>query len=171
LIIFSIVGITSGIFSQPLNGSYTVGGQSPDFETLQEAADALNANGVSAPVSFNIRPGVYLKNGGNNAVLLLDSTVAGLSPSNRITFQPDAAAGGNVNNVILEMNITDVNTADRHIILVQLDHITFHLLTFRENDSSQHIFNFALVRFQPSFNINSVVEGIIFEGCNFIGTA
>ena len=33
--------ITIGIFSQPLNGSYTVGGTSPDFTTLQDAANAL----------------------------------------------------------------------------------------------------------------------------------
>ena len=171
LTVCAIIGIASGIFSQPLNGSYTIGGNNPDFGTLQEAADALNSTGISGPVFFNIRPGVYLKNGGNNTVLVLDSKVAGLSSSNRITFQPDAAAGGNVNNVILEMNINDVNTADRHIVLVQLDYITFHDLTFQENDSSQHIFNFSLVRFQPSNQINTVVEGVTFEGCNFIGTA
>jgi len=33
-------------FSQPLNGSFTVGGPSPVFATLQEAADALKSNGV-----------------------------------------------------------------------------------------------------------------------------
>lgn len=170
LTVLAIIGITNGFFAQPLNGSYTVGGNAPDFVTLQNAADALNFNGVSGPVFFNIRPGTYSKNGGNNTVLILDSIVTGLSSSNRITFQPDAATGGNVNNVILEMNINDVNTADRHIVLLQLDYITFHNLTFQENDSSLHIFNFALVRFQPSPNINNVVEGITFEGCNFIGT-
>lgn len=161
----------TNIFSQPLNGSYTIGGNSPDFATLQDAANALKLNGISSPVFFNIRPGTYSKNGGNNTVLFLDSVVAGISSVNRITFQPDAATGGNVNNVILEMNINDVNTADRHIVLIQLDYITFHNLTFQENDSSLHIFNFALIRFQPSSNINNVVEGITFEGCNFIGTA
>jgi hypothetical protein len=36
-----ILWLTLEVFSQPLNGSFTIGGQSPDFATLQEAADAL----------------------------------------------------------------------------------------------------------------------------------
>ena len=112
--IFALVLIfllSTGIFSQPLNGSYTIGGNSPDFATLQDAANALNANGISSPIFFNIRPGIYMENGGNNSVLILDDVVAGLSESNRITFQPDAAAGGNVDNVILQMHITNQSTA------------------------------------------------------------
>ncbi len=159
------------LFSQPLNGSYTIGGLSPHFVTLQNAADALNLNGVSGPVFFNVRPGTYMNNGGNNTVLILDSAVAGLSSVNRITFQPDAASGGNVNNVILQRNIIDVNTADIQLVLIELDYITFHNLTFQESDSSQHIVGFSLVRFKPMAVINTRVEGIIFEGCNFIGSA
>ncbi|HEY6436810.1 MAG TPA: hypothetical protein VIY47_09475, partial [Ignavibacteriaceae bacterium] len=86
--------ITTGILSQPLNGSYTIGGGNPDFITLQDAANALKLNGVSGAVFLNIRPGIYSKNGGNNTVLTLDSLVTGMSSSNRITFQPDDAAGG-----------------------------------------------------------------------------
>jgi hypothetical protein len=120
-----IAGLSIGIFSQPLNGSYTVGGNSPDFVTLQDAANALNANGISSPIFFNIRPGIYMENGGNNTVLILDDVVAGLSESNRITFQPDAAAGGNVDNVILQMHITNQNTADQDLVQVKLDFISF----------------------------------------------
>ncbi len=147
-ILILISFFTTKFYSQPLNGSYTIGGNNPDFVTLQLAADALNANGVSGTVFFNIRPGTYSKNGGNNTVLLLDSTVTGLSDANRITFQPDAAAGGTVDNVILEMNITNTNTADVGLVLVSLDYITFQNLTFQENDSSQHIFNNRLVDLQ-----------------------
>ena len=89
-----IAGLSTGIFSQSLNGSYTIGGNTPDFATLQEAADTLEVNGVSGPVFFNVRPGIYMQNGGNNTVLTLDGAVAGLSAENRVTFQPDAAAGG-----------------------------------------------------------------------------
>jgi hypothetical protein len=78
--------------AQPLSGSFTVGGVTPDFTTLQDAANALKRRGVSGPTFFNIRPGTYTRNGGNNTVLLLDSLVAGQSETNRITFQPDQAS-------------------------------------------------------------------------------
>src|SRR3989337_1631756 len=98
IISFFIISIACAnfIFPQPLSGSFTVGGTSPDFATPQDAANALKVNGVSGPVFFNIRPGTYSSNGGNYTVLLLDSVVAGLSQTNRITFQPDQSAGGNV---------------------------------------------------------------------------
>jgi len=158
------------IFPQPLNGSYTIGGNSPDFATLQDAANALNVNGISSPIFFNIRPGVYMGNGGNNTVLILDDVVAGLSESNRITFQPDAAAGGNVDNVILQRHITNPNTADQDLVQVKLDFISFKNLTFQESDSSLHRSGSTFVRVRNSSN-NLNVDGILIEGCNFKGSA
>ncbi|MBK9097157.1 MAG: VCBS repeat-containing protein [bacterium] len=165
-----IIGITNEIFSQPLNGSYTIGGNSPDFTTLQDASDALNVNGISSPVIFNIRPGVYVENGGNSTVLILDGVVAGLSETNRVTFQPDDAAGGNVDNVILQMHITDPNTADQDLVQVKLDFISFRNLTFQESDTSLHRYGSTFVRVRnSSSNLN--VNGLLVEGCNFNGSA
>jgi hypothetical protein len=169
LAFFLTLGINYSMLSQPLSGSYTIGGNSPDFATLQDAANALKVNGISSPIFFNIRPGTYSKNGGNNTVLLLDSTVAGLSSTNRITFQPDAASGGNVDNVILEMNITNTSTADAALVLVRLDYITFRNITFREADASLNYFN-VLVKFQSSFTFNPIVEDVVFEDCRFEGS-
>ena len=162
--------LSTGIFSQPLNGSYTIGGTSPDFTTLQDAANALKVNGVSGPVFFNIRPGTYMKNGGNNTVLVLDSIVAGLSESNRVTFQPDANEGGNVGNTILQMNITDIPTADQRLVLVGLDFISFKNITFQESDASINTGNCNLVQLQISQFNAPTIDGIVFEGCRFIGT-
>lgn len=167
--IFVLVA-TSEILPQPLNGSYTIGGGNPDYITLQDAANALKANGVSGPVFFNIRPGTYSKNGGNNTVLILDSLVNGLSSSNRVSFQPDDAAGGNVANVILERNITNPSTADAKLVLVSLDYVTFQNITFRENDISQHVFFNRFVELKTSFYNSPLVEDIEFIGCRFIGT-
>jgi hypothetical protein len=165
-----IAGLATGLYSQPLNGSYTIGGNNPDFVTLQDAANSLKINGISSPVFFNIRPGTYMKNGGNNTVLILDSIVTGLSSVNSITFLPDAATGGNADNVILQMNINDPNTANPDLVRVSLDYITFKNLTFKEADASQHIFNNRLVQLQTSVYNTPVVEGIVFEGCKFIGS-
>jgi hypothetical protein len=161
----------TNIFSQPLSGSYTIGGSSPDFATLQEAADTLEVNGVSGPVFFNIRPGIYMENGGNNTVLILNGIVTGLSESNRVTFQPDAAAGGNVGNTILQMNITNTSTADPQLVLINLDFISFKNITFQESDASLNTGNCNLVQLQRnSLTGTLTVDGIVFEGCRFIGT-
>jgi hypothetical protein len=152
-----------------MDGSYTVGGTNPDFATLQLAADALNANGVSGPVFVNLRPGVYMENGGNNVVMLLDSVVTGLSSGNRITFQPDDAAGGNVDNVILEMNRTNINTSDPQLVFVKLDYVTFNRITFRHLDSLS-MFNNSLIRIEGS-SLNLIVDDFVVDACRFVGSS
>jgi hypothetical protein len=71
LTVILVTGFAKGIFSQPLNGSYTVGGNSPDFTTLQDAANVLKTNSISGPVTFNIRPGIYMKDNGATSVLVM----------------------------------------------------------------------------------------------------
>ncbi len=158
------------LHSQPLNGSHTIGGTSPSFATLQDAANALKARGVSGPTFFNIRPGTYSRNGGNYTVLLLDSIVAGLSQTNRITFQPDQTTGGNVDNVILQMNVTDLIGSRHDLVVVNLDHITFHNLTLKQIDTVRFGLN-VLVQLQAVNIINPTVDGIVFEGCKLVGAS
>ncbi len=71
------------IFAQPLNGNYTIGGTSPDYPTVISAVAALEANGVSGPVIFNIRSGNY---SGQSFNL---TEIPGQSPSNTVTFQSE----------------------------------------------------------------------------------
>ena len=170
LTIILIAGITFGIFSQPLNGSYTVGGQSPDFATLQNAAHALFINGVSGPVFFNIRPGTYIKQGNPGPVMRLDSLIAGVSPTNRITFQPDEQAGGNRDNTILQIDC-DINTDynnDREIFFIQSNYVTIRNLTFKDADSldspARYLLRLEPIVFQPK------IEDLVVDGCKFIGS-
>ncbi len=170
LTIILIAGITFGIFSQPLNGSYTVGGQSPDFATLQNAAHALFINGISGPIFFNIRPGTYVGPGSPGPVLRLDTLIAGVSEINRITFQPDAQAGGNRENTIMQIDC-DVNTDynnDREIIFIKNNYVTIRNLTFKDADSldspARYLLRIESIVFQP------LIEGLVVDGCKFIGT-
>ncbi|MBL0007837.1 MAG: right-handed parallel beta-helix repeat-containing protein [Saprospiraceae bacterium] len=48
--------VTIGVGMQ---GSYTIGGTSPDFTTIQEAVDSLQAIGICDTVTMLIRPGTY----------------------------------------------------------------------------------------------------------------
>jgi flagellar hook assembly protein FlgD len=171
IILVVTVLCTCMLAAQPLSGSYTIGGTTPDFVTLQDAGNALKLRGVAGPTFFNIRPGTYSRNGGNNTVLRLDSIVAGLSAGNRITFQPDANEGGNVGNTILQMTITDIATADPQLILIKLDFISFNNITFQESDASINTGTLTLVQLQRnSFLGLPPVSGTVFEGCRFIGT-
>lgn len=72
-----------------LNGTYTIGGTSPTFSTIQDACDSLVSVGVSGPVIMNIRDGIY-----NEHVNL--SVVNGVSSTNTITFQSETTDSANV---------------------------------------------------------------------------
>lgn len=152
--------------AQVLNGNYTVGGSSPDFLTLQDAADAIELNGVSGPVFINLRPGIYMRDGGLSSVMIFEGNVAGVSSVNRITFQPDEAAGGNVNNVLLQIDqTTQTSTA---LVSIKTDHVTLRNLTFEDVDVIEAGANFLLSIDQSS---NPIAEDIIIEGCRFIGNS
>lgn len=154
--------------AQPLNGNYTVGGSSPDFLTPQDAANALKWRGVSGPVFVNIRPGIYMRDGGLSSVMILDSIITGISPTNRITFQPDEAAGGNVENVILQIDqTTQTSTA---LVSIQTDYTTIRNLTFQDVDTTEAGANY-LLSVSEYFSYNPTNEGIVVEGCRFIGNS
>ena len=154
--------------AQPLAGAYTVGGSSPDFALLQDAANALKRQGVTGPTFFNIRPGVYSTPGANNTVLRLDSIVAGLSSANRVTFQPDVAAGGTVDNVILELTNTMPLTT-QSLVLITINFVSFNSLTIQEHDSSESTSFSNLVQIQRE-GTPLTVDGITFDGCKFVGS-
>jgi Secretion system C-terminal sorting domain/FG-GAP-like repeat/Right handed beta helix region len=169
ILFYTLLGLQI-LYSQPLVGSYTVGGVSPDFATLQDAAHALFINGVSGPVYFNIRPGTYVKQGSAGPVLRIDTLIAGLSSTNRITFQPDTSTGGNRDNTILQIDC-DINTDynnDREIFFIKSNYVTIRNLTFKDADSldspSRYLLRIESIVFQP------LIEGLVVDGCKFIGS-
>jgi hypothetical protein len=75
----------AGVFrllAVPMSGTYTVGGTTPAFPTLQRAIDTLAARGLSGPVVFDIRPGTY--NGQVNI-----GNITGVSAANTITIESE----------------------------------------------------------------------------------
>ncbi|GEM_PF-1413161 len=161
------IALSSTVLGQSLSGFYSIGGSSPDFATPQDAANALKRRGVSGPTFFNLRPGVYTRDGGTRPVMDLDSLVTGLTPANRITFQPDAAAGGNVDNTIFEIDFDDPSNGTSALVFVRLDYVTFRKLTFRDADSLQAGAVF-LLRGEASSH-NSTIDGLIVDNCRFEG--
>jgi hypothetical protein len=153
--------------AQPMSGNYTVGGTSPSFGTLQDAASAVKSRGVSGPVFINIRPGTYTRNGGATTLFVLDSSIVGVSPTNRITFQPDAAAGGDVDNVILQADFNS-SSNPRVVAIVRTDYTTIRNLTFKDTDSMDTPVGYFIASLFD--NDNTSIEGLEVDGCKFIGT-
>jgi hypothetical protein len=60
LYIFLLCSLIAFNAKGQLNGNYTVGGTSPNFNTVKEALDTLAAQGASGPCTFLVRPGIYL---------------------------------------------------------------------------------------------------------------
>ncbi|TSJ42297.1 T9SS type A sorting domain-containing protein [Fluviicola chungangensis] len=113
--------LLAGIGHAQLSGTYTIGGSSPSYSTITAAVNALNAQGVSGPVTFNIRDGIYAEH------VIIDQ-IAGASQTNRIIFQSESLDSSLVrwefNNTILADNyVCRLNGADfitiRHLTLAR----------------------------------------------------
>jgi len=121
-----LISNDSLILSQPyfpaLTGSYTVGGVSPNYATLNDAANALLNNGICGPVEFNIRDGIY-----NEQITLTD--VTGSSSFNTITFQSESLDSS---LVTLQFNS---GSANNHIVKISADYVVFRHLSFKALNS------------------------------------
>ncbi len=111
-----LLALPSPAASAPLAGTYTVGGESPHFPTLQEAVAALAAEGVSGPVVFDIRTG-------EQEGPLVVSDVTGASAENTVTFQSETGVADDV-----------VVSSDTGLVWqVSGDWITLQHLTLRQD--------------------------------------
>ncbi|MCK5857420.1 MAG: T9SS type A sorting domain-containing protein [Bacteroidales bacterium] len=83
-----------------LNGSYTVGGTTADFQTFQELEERINHCGISASVIFYINPGTYNEN-------IHLTNVEGASANKTITFVSSTANADDVSFVYDALNSND----------------------------------------------------------------
>ena len=119
IIFIPILFLYLGTISAQLSGTYTIG-DSQDYETIQDAVDALSNDGVNGAVIFNIIPGTY-------EVHVTIHQITGASQTNTITFQSSTQ---DTSDVILQYNAE--GDADNWMFLLDgADYITFNHLTFR----------------------------------------
>ncbi|WP_276133474.1 right-handed parallel beta-helix repeat-containing protein [Polluticoccus soli] len=113
-------------FAQPLSGTYTIGGSSPNYATLAAAAADLNKFGVSGPVIFNIRDGIYT---GDQALINL---ISGANPAARVTFKSES---GNKANVVF--NFGGSSTTNNYIFrLNNASYVTIRDLTMNTSGTT-----------------------------------
>lgn len=122
------LGVSSAAIAAPLNGTYTIGGTTPNYATLSAAVNALNTEGVSGPVTFNIRNGVYTATTWRAEI----KTIAGASATNRITFKSES---NNAANVTIRVNATA--SASNYVLkLNSTSFITIKNLTLRNEGAT-----------------------------------
>jgi hypothetical protein len=118
---FIFVILFTNNFAVPLNGTKTIGGNAPDYTTINAAISALNTQGIDGAITFKIRDGIY------NEVLVFRPTV-GASAINTITFEGESQDSAAV-------IINGATTANRQNS-VRLDTVSFFTLkhvTIRQN--------------------------------------
>ncbi len=105
----------------PISGNtYTIGGSSPTYNTLSEAAMALNLNGINGAIVLDVRSGTYDDifhlievtgtSATNTITIKKESGIVTISPSNgsQSTTAPGASAG----DAIFRLDGTDYVTVD-----------------------------------------------------------
>lgn len=108
------------IISTSLNGVYTIGGTTPDFNNFTDAAAALNLAGVSGWVVFNVRPGIY-----NEQISL--SPIIGASATNTVTFKAE-----NGNKYSVDLRYAASTATDNYVVKLNgATYVRFKQLTMR----------------------------------------
>ena len=69
--------------------TYTIGGSNPNFQTFSDAVSVLNRAGITCPVIFNVRDGIYQEH------FEIDS-IHGSSTTNTVTFQSESGDSSQV---------------------------------------------------------------------------
>jgi parallel beta-helix repeat protein len=163
----------TSLIAQALIGNYTVGGSNPDFADISDAVTSLDTNGVSGPVTFELRPGIYLENDGTERVMYIPLQITGASDTNTVTFKPDMASGGTVDNVVLRRVVGSYDETG-WIAEIRSDGITLKELTFEYADTSTVGYNpntsFALVHLQFGSG-SSGISDITITGCKLLRTS
>ena len=109
-------------------GTYTIGGSSPSYATIYEAAEELNYYGVSGAVIFDIRNGTYTEQ-------IAIGAISGANSSNTVTFQSE---GQDSTLVTLQYGCTLDNPFEHFTFqFVKASYITVKWMTIAATDASR----------------------------------
>jgi len=106
----------------PLNGSYTIGGTSADYDSIKDAVKELEVNGISGAVIFNIASGTYPEQ-------VIIPEINGTSDTHTVTFR---SASGDSTDVTISFTPVYDNKVFT-VLLDGADHIIFTGLTLSTN--------------------------------------
>lgn len=104
----------------PFSGTYTIGGNSPDYATINAAVRAVSLGFLTGPVVFNIRPGIYTEK-------VSIPKFNGVSAVNTVTFTSESGKASDV--IITRNNTTNSDTGSYTVQLKAASNIVLNKLT------------------------------------------
>ncbi|MCD6566583.1 MAG: T9SS type A sorting domain-containing protein [Bacteroidales bacterium] len=112
------------VCDSPISGTFTIGGTTPDYETMNDAVEKLVCCGVNGPVTFNIATDTLTEQ-------ISIQEIPGASGTNTITFQSET---GDSSDVLI--TFTPVNTKLNYTIRLDgADFITFKNLSISSGEN------------------------------------
>jgi hypothetical protein len=139
-------------FHLPLSGTYTVGGQDPDFNSLLEMSSNMVNAGLCGPTTILIRDGVYDDN------IFID-TMPGSSAQNTVLITSES---GDSSQVVIMDEFP--SPYDQIIFLDEISYVTISHLTLDGDDSNLE----DLIRFRRGHDLavtNCELIGNFCGGC------
>lgn len=151
-ILLCVQFITQMLFAQ-LNGSYTIGGTSPDYVTIQSAINDLTISGVSGPTTFLIRNGNYTEQ-------LNFKKIPGIDSTKRVTFQSE-----NQDSSLVNINYAAAGFSDNWVVQFDTtEYVTLKWLTIEATGSNSSYTNVVEVKSQSNY---VTIENCFLQGKNF----
>ncbi|MGE5621103.1 MAG: T9SS type A sorting domain-containing protein [archaeon] len=137
-------------------GTYTIGGTTPDYKSLSDAAMALNINGIAGPVVFKLREGTY-----DDIFHLI--AVEGTSATNTITLQGEGTAVISPKNGSGGSTAGSSSSSDAIIRMDGTQYTTIQDLTLSDNGQ-----NTTNLKFEIGVLLgNSALNGAMVQGGRF----
>ena len=125
-----------------LCGTYTIGGNNPDFATFSDAATVLNNAGITCPVVFRVRPGFYDEQ-------LALGNIPGSDSVNTIRFE---SVNGDSSTTVLRYNQSN-NILDYALKLTRTSYVGMYQIGVERNSNS------------TSISISDSCKALVFAGC------
>ncbi|NVO01589.1 MAG: hypothetical protein HXX09_02715 [Bacteroidetes bacterium] len=145
VMIFVLFSISTN--AQPLNGTYTVGGENPTYKTLKDAINGLVLNGIYGPVVLKIRDGIYTEQ-------INFQPIPGTTEKNNITIVSESNDSTKVTYVF-----SPTQSENYVLKLFGCDYINFSKISFQSKGT-----DFAsVVKIENGATFNSF-NGCVFEG-------
>jgi hypothetical protein len=136
------------LYSQ-VSGTFTIGGSSPDFNTLDSAFNYIENNGINGKVRFNMRSGTYIER-------TIIKTISGASTSNTIEVGPDPS-----NSTPVRIKNKPGSATTNYIVGIQQGYLQFDSLVFVVDSTST--FGGRIIDFTAN------CQNIGFNACTFFG--
>ena len=128
----------------PMSGVRYVGGQTPDYDNIDELFEALSRCGVNGPLTVKLPAGTYRR-------LITVPSIQGVSSTNVVTFEPIDGPG--------TVTITTPSQGACALDLQNTSYVRFKNINFTSTSNTS-------VPYIVSLGINST--GCIFDSCSFV---